>query len=350
MAGIRIKDIALLAGVSTGTVDRVIHQRAGVSAATRERIQKLLDEHHYMPDLAGRSLALKKTFHLAVLMPRPTLKHSFWKLPGKGLAKALDERLQYNIQLEEWYFDQFDRTSFEETVLNFPFDRLDGVLFAPVFLDESKAFLKSCEEQGLPVVLFNSLIPSPAVQSFVGQDAYQSGQVAGRLIHYGLDRGKDLAIINMSLRKDHYAHIIEREKGFRSYFSAQDRNWGNIWTLDLNGADKKQLKSGLESLFSERDPGGVFVTNSRVYEVAAFLSTREHLRPRLVGYDLLPDNIEYLTRGQIDFLISQKPEEQARVGLGALFDLLALQRQPASRIWLPIDIISRENLRYYDFN
>ena len=57
MAQVRIKDIAAMAGVSIGTVDRVIHHREGVSEATRKRIQKLLDEQNYSPHMAGRSLA-----------------------------------------------------------------------------------------------------------------------------------------------------------------------------------------------------------------------------------------------------------------------------------------------------
>ena len=68
---------------------------------------------------------------------------------------------------------------------------------------------------------------------------------------------------------------------------------------------------------------------------------------RLVGYDLLPESVEYLKRDYIDFLISQKPEEQAFRGLSTLFNLVAFNREPEERQLLPIDIITRENLRYY---
>ena len=57
MAKVRIKDIAEIANVSIGTVDRVIHKRGEVSLATRERIQKLLTEYNYTPDIIASSLA-----------------------------------------------------------------------------------------------------------------------------------------------------------------------------------------------------------------------------------------------------------------------------------------------------
>lgn len=347
MRKVRIKDIAEIAQVSIGTVDRVIHNRGEVSPATREKIQLLLREFDYKPDIAARSLALKREIRLAVVMPRSTDDHTFWELPQKGIQKALNELSQYQIEIETFYFDQFDRHGFEKNMDGFPFSSVEGVLFAPVFHDESIDFLNRCELENIPVVLFNSMLEAPAVRSFVGQDAFQSGLVAARLIDYGLEPGKVLAIINMSARKDHYAHIIERERGFRSYFLDRSEQLNQLVTIDLNGADDQILELKLEEICREYDIAGLFVTNSRVHKVARSLADKIPGKVRLVGYDLLPENIEYLEEGGIDFLISQKPGEQAFFGLTSLFNLLIFNREPEVKQWLPIDIITRENLRYY---
>ena len=50
MRKVRIKDIAEIANVSIGTVDRVIHKRDGVSDATRSRIENLLEEKGLLYD------------------------------------------------------------------------------------------------------------------------------------------------------------------------------------------------------------------------------------------------------------------------------------------------------------
>lgn len=43
----RIKDIAEMSGVSTGTVDRILHKRGKVSTEAREKIEKILKEIDY---------------------------------------------------------------------------------------------------------------------------------------------------------------------------------------------------------------------------------------------------------------------------------------------------------------
>lgn len=342
-----MKDIAEIANVSVGTVDRVIHNRGEVSQTTRLRIQKLLKDYNYKPDIIASSLALKRQIDLAVVMPRIVSEHAFWKLPQSGIQKAMHELSHYRISVEPFYFDQFSRDDFVKTVKRFPYKHLQGVLFAPVFQEESVEFIRKCENEKLPVVLFNSMLNDPYVKSFVGQDAYQSGYLAAKLINYGMESGRDVAIINMSARRDHYAHIINREKGFRSYFEEHSGRLNHLLTIDLNGFDNSRLKEKLDETCDRYNMTGLFVTNSRVYKVAEFLAERGLMNVRLVGYDLLPKNIDYLNRDYIDFLISQKPDEQAFRGLTSLFNLVALNQQPEARQLLPIDIITRENLRYY---
>ncbi len=347
MRKVRIKDIAEIANVSIGTVDRVIHNRGEVSEATRDKIRKLLEEHNYKPDIIASSLALKRQINLAVVMPDIVNDHVFWKLPQAGIEKALEELSHYKISIDTYYFDQFNRDDFCRRVRYFPYNQLHGVLFAPVFQEESVKFIKRCNREKLPVVLFNSLLEDVQVSSYVGQDAYQSGYVAAKLINYGLEHRKDVAIINMSARKDHYAHIISREMGFRSYFEEHSDRLDNLITIDLNGVDDKRLKEKLDETFENYHIGGVFVTNSRVYKVAEYLSARGTMSVRLVGYDLLPESTAYLRRDYIDFLISQNPEEQAFKGLSSLFYLVAFNRDPVEKQFMPIDIITRENLHYY---
>ena len=259
MAKVRIKDIADLAQVSIGTVDRVIHKRGEVSQATRERIQKLLAEYNYTPDINASSLALKRKIHLAVVMPRLVNEHAFWKLPQSGIQKALDELSHYDISVETTYFDQFDRNDFLRRVKSFPYEQVQGVLFAPVFHEESISFLKNCEMKNLPVILFNSLLEDSSFRSFVGQDAFHSGYVAAKLINYGIVPRRDVAIINMSARKDHYAHIIQREKGFRAYFAAEENHLDHLITIDLNGADDHHLKEKLGEICDAYDRNGDFL-------------------------------------------------------------------------------------------
>ena len=57
---ITIKDIAARAGVSTGTVDRVLHKRPNVSKSALEKVNKALEELDYRPNMYASALAYNK--------------------------------------------------------------------------------------------------------------------------------------------------------------------------------------------------------------------------------------------------------------------------------------------------
>jgi LacI family transcriptional regulator len=89
------------------------------------------------------------------------------------------------------------------------------------------------------------------------------------------------------------------------------------------------------------------VTNSRVFSVASFLEKSKRTDISLIGYDFLKENIEYLKKGLIDFLICHKPEEQGYRGLMALYQTLVLG-SPVDKVhFMPIDIITKENQAFY---
>ena len=93
---IRIKDIATMAGVSEGTVDRVLHERGEVSEKSREAVQKVLDEINYSPNLLARSLASKKHYQFACLIPMHKAT-DYWESVEKGFSQAAIDYLHYNI-------------------------------------------------------------------------------------------------------------------------------------------------------------------------------------------------------------------------------------------------------------
>lgn len=74
MTRVTITDIAERAGVSAGTVDRVIHKRGEVAAKTREKVLQIIREMNYEPDIFGQHPGFKKKpFVLLPFCPkRPT--------------------------------------------------------------------------------------------------------------------------------------------------------------------------------------------------------------------------------------------------------------------------------------
>ncbi len=91
----------------------------------------------------------------------------------------------------------------------------------------------------------------------------------------------------------------------------------------------------------------VFVTNSRVSFVARYFKESGIENVMLIGYDLLEQNIKYLEMDIIHFLICQKPQEGAYKGIMQLYQTLVNFAQPEKIQFMPIDIITRENYKFY---
>ena len=89
------------------------------------------------------------------------------------------------------------------------------------------------------------------------------------------------------------------------------------------------------------------MTNSRVSSVARFLEEHEIHDVKVIGYDFLEENITYLKKGVIDFLICQKPQEQGYKGLMSIYQFLLGSSPIEDKEYMPIDIITKENYIYY---
>jgi LacI family transcriptional regulator len=84
-----------------------------------------------------------------------------------------------------------------------------------------------------------------------------------------------------------------------------------------------------------------------VFQVASWLEKNELTNYTLIGYDLLEQTQQFLKKGVIDFLISQKPREQGYKSVMALFNYLVMKKQVIKDQFLPIDIITKENIDFY---
>ena len=84
-----IKDIAQRAGVSRGTVDRVLHNRGHVDQRVAEKIHQIAKELSYRPNRAGQALARKgRKRKIAVVMP--SLSNTYFREIKKGMERAAD--------------------------------------------------------------------------------------------------------------------------------------------------------------------------------------------------------------------------------------------------------------------
>jgi LacI family transcriptional regulator len=346
---IRIKDIASLAGVSQGTVDRVLHNRGDVAQETRDQILTIIEKMGYTPNLIAKSLASRKHYRIAILIPDAAKDNPYWEKPLIGINQGLEEIRDYNGEIDIHTFDLNKRETFIQEYNKIMRTNPDGLIFSPMFHLTTSIIVKSCEERNIPYVFIDVNIDNCNNLAYFGQNSVQSGFLAARLMNYGLPAKANIVILKMADREGTIHHLASREAGFLNYFDTVEVNKHlNISSIVLDMADKGNIETTLtKNIYSISNSNGIFVPNSRAYKIAQFLETKGITDILLVGYDLVEQNLKYLEKGIISFLIHQKPEEQGYKSVTSLFYYLFSKKRIEKINYTPIEIIMKENLDYY---
>ncbi|NIJ51457.1 LacI family DNA-binding transcriptional regulator [Dyadobacter arcticus] len=341
-----VKEIARRANVSIATVDRVIHNRSGVSEKTKKKINDIIKELDYQPNILASRLASRKIISLAVLIPKVSEETDFWESPLKGISRAETEIKKYGVQAIPFFFDLNDRNSFNAKADLILEGNFHGVLLAPSFVEEAKQFTEACYSRKIPFTFIDSDLPDQHNLCYIGPHLYQSGYVGAKLLTYRLKERHKVLVINISRATDNY-NYVQIEEGFRSYFK-DHKLPGDIIRVDIQDTDNLSVSRELTKVLNDHEGiQAIFVTNSRVFAVAKFLEKSKRDDISLIGYDFLKENINYLENGLIDFLICHKPEEQGYRGLMSLYETLVLGTRIEKVQFMPIDIITKENQAFY---
>jgi LacI family transcriptional regulator len=344
----RIKDIAKLAGVSIGTVDRVIHERGEVAEKTRIKVQKILKETNYSPNVMAQVLKSNKKYHLVSLLPEPTEVNSFWQKHSKGMEKALLELDPFPLTLTEVNFDMQCEEDFQKKTIEVLNLKPNGVLLAPIFKSESIAFCKKLFKEKIPFVFIDGFIENTDFLAYVGEDIFQSGRVAGQLIDMVTPKEKDILVVNIARNIQNVHHLNNRALGFLSYFEKTGGNKGRKITISISEPNPETVRTEMDKTFKEYPGiGSIFITGSKSYLIAAYLKERKSDNINLIGYDLLDENVKCLKSGITRFLLGQRPEEQTYKGIIKLFLFLTVRKAPDKIEYLPVDIVTSENVDFF---
>ena len=177
-----ITDLAVLAGVSPGTVSRALADSHLIAKATRERIQALAREHDFRPNIMARNLRIKRAGAIGVLIPlgHETAQHIsdpfFMTLLGH-LADALTER-GHDLLLSrviptnpDWLINVVDS------------GRVDGVIL--IGQSDQSSVIDKVAARYLPLVAWGANLPAQ-VHCSVGSNNHKGGELAARhLIEQG---------------------------------------------------------------------------------------------------------------------------------------------------------------------
>ena len=221
---IKIKDIAKMAGVSSGTVDRVLHNRGGVSESSKKAVERILAEVGYRYNIHTSAVSLTKEFNLVITTPGG-IPGEYWGSVMSGIEHALNEFYDINIHCIQALYNQFDvyscRTAFDSVLQMSP----DAVIIGPTFASETIRLCNELDKAEIPYVFVDSVIDGTSPVASYTTDQYACGHLLGKLLSSFTPSDAKFAICGTARVGDERSNNTqERKKGLLAYFKETGRS------------------------------------------------------------------------------------------------------------------------------
>ena len=345
---IRIKDIAQRAGVSVGTVDRVLHKRPNVSKPALEKVEKALREMNYQPNVYASALAYNRSYTFVCLMPVHA-SEAYWEEIEQGIRRCVEFRRDFHIEVKISHYERFNAGTFEACYTKCLEENPDGVIIVPTDLELTRKFTDKLHEANIPFVLLDSYMPDLKPLSFCGQDSLQSGYFAAKMLMLIANGQKEIMIMKQTKNGKVASKQQEnRELGFRQYMSDHFPNVV-IHEVDLpREEERKRYSNILEHFFASHPNVHHCITfNSKAHIVGEFLLKTNRRNIQIMGYDVVGKNLACIKQGSISFLIAQHAFMQGYNCVETLFRAIVLKKKVNPVKYMPIELLSLENIDFY---
>lgn len=166
-----MREVARIAGVSIATVSRVVTCSAFVEEDTKQKVQKVIRELNYVPNLLAKGLKEKSGGFIGLVLT--AISHEYFSgvinyieesISSKGFTLILANTKGQNPEIET------------EILRKLIGRKVDGIILMSSFVNEQ--LFRSMRDSGLPLVLFDcyqDLSDAYRVQ----MDEYEAGRLAG---------------------------------------------------------------------------------------------------------------------------------------------------------------------------
>lgn len=343
---VTIQMVAKQAGVSRGTVDRVINNRGLVRPEVRERILKTMQELEYRPlhleqaQVLGMASA-KQVLRLGMLLP--DWGGHFLKEVSAGIetAKGILSDIGVEILVEKCESEL--PSECVERMAYLVEQGAAGIAVCNKNHPSIASKINECAGQGIPVVTFNSDIPDANRMCFIGEDVQRSGRVAAELMSKCVD--KDARIVAAVGNLEFNAHK-ERLQGFFDQMQARGFSTEGIEIVQTyNDYALSATRIG-EMLQRFNDIQGIYMANHSVTGCAeALIEAGKQGQVHVITHDLTEGAKRLLRGGTVDFVVGQDLQMQGYRPLMLLSNVLKKGQEaiPADEA-IPPSIICAQNI------
>lgn len=347
------KDLALAAGVSLATVDRVLNGRSGVKQDTVDRVNEAIQKLSFSRNIVAANLARGKFYHFLFLLPTSGdqfLAELMSRIEEANLAFAADM-----IRVEVIPIPESEPHRIANLLGSLDADRVDGVAIMAPESPQVRDAKTRLEQRGINTISFISgqntgldagrsigqSIGRPT--SFVGIDNCAAGATAGRLMGRFSQRrpGKVLVIAETMQSRD----SLERRLGFDRAINADYPFLTVLPSLETYGYAERTERIIQSSFASHGHITGVYILSSEArLPLQVLTRIPDASKPIVIAHERTPFTEDALLTDRIDALITQDTGHLVRSAIRVLRAKVDGRQILTSQERIRIEIVMKDNI------
>ncbi len=329
MKKLTVKEIAKMAGVSVTAVSFVLNDKPGVSAETRKKVQKIIQETGFRPNLNSKKLLLNKSFNISLMINSfsSPFEDLFYFEITRGILNR-SRKYNYNIVMSKPVMAQ---SELPDIVYS---GDTDGMIFMQ---DISPALMEKAIASGVPFVVVDSHSTNEQVTSINPDYCSATHAATTYLIQHG---HKDIAMIASKTVPEFYDQTFS---GFEAALKEHNLT-PNPDFCGLAATDEASAYEVAKNLFTEKNRPTAVVCTVDSFAIGAMRCAKDMNLS-------IPKDVSFI--GIDDILLSRYIEPKLttigidKVEMGALaMDLLQqkIKGKKTESVLLPMELIVRDSV------
>lgn len=337
---ITIKQIAEIAGVHRSTVDKVLHNREGVSQEVRQRVQKIIDEYGYRPNPIGQALKKQdKKIKIGVILLEVDAKERILS----GIKEGLSAYQSFDIELMYHTVNYPDVSEQIRLIHKMIEQKADGIILSPINSQKIVSVIDYCQGLHIPIVTVNTDVKGSQRFCFIGQEGERAGRVGGRLMGEFLNGKGNVAVFTSDGHEQQSFSYNKRDKGFRSMVKETYPKMHVLKSIRTDEDVATITEETRNLLAKEKYLKGIFITCGGVKEVGKVLKEHGKEDIKVICYEDYPEILELLKEEVVDATITSQLKIQGKQSIEYLLDYLVYDKKPPKKhLYTNIRILLKE--------
>ncbi|MGD1157994.1 MAG: substrate-binding domain-containing protein [Terriglobia bacterium] len=340
MRKIGVRQIAKLADVSPGTVDRALHGRKGITESTRKRILAIAESAGYEPDLAARALSTGRVpIRIGVCIPQE-IQYYFDQLLNGILTEAKRlERLGVQVVCRPTA-----RLGVEEVerVSELLREEVQAILIVPGDPAKLTPILDVAEKKNVRVLCVDTDAPASRRSTVVCVNAEVAGKLAAELMSSFVASQAQVAIITGMLKTEDHA---KKTRGFCELYPQLSNGGSVVEVIEAHEEEEEAFQKCRELLERCSSLAGLYVNTVNCLPVCrAICALGLSGKIALITTDLFRGMIPYFEKGTIRASIHGRPFMQGELAMRIVIDHIVNHRPLPPFYYVSPHIVLRSNL------